>query len=141
MKNFKLPIKVEAIIYYLDKNNVKYFLAIKRSQEDGGFWQPVTGTLESIDNIENCLLREINEEIGLAKEDIISISDCIHHFVWNKKLIGEINEYVFAVEVKKSSQIKLSFEHVEYRWETKDKVKNTYEMFNNKVAIDKALLF
>jgi 8-oxo-dGTP pyrophosphatase MutT (NUDIX family) len=137
MKNFELPIKVEAIVYFIDDNGVKFFLAIKRSEEDGGFWQPVTGTLESTDNIEGCLIREINEEIGLVREDIISISDCIYHFVWNKKSIGEINEYVFAVEVKRLSQIKLSTEHVEFKWGTKDEIKDTYEMSDNKIAIDK----
>src|ERR1035437_8497321 len=118
MKNFELPIKVEAIVYFIDDNGVKFFLAIKRSEEDEGFWQPVTGTLESIDNIEGCLIREINEEIGLTREDIVSISDCIYDFVWNKKSIGEINEYVFAVEVKRLAQIKLSAEHVEFKWGT-----------------------
>ncbi len=137
MKNFDLPIKVEAIVYYTDENDIKNFLAVKRSPEDGGFWQPVTGTLEAIDNIENCLTREINEEIGLETEDIISISDCIYNFKWNKKSIGEIYEYVFAVEVKKSAQIKLSEEHVEYRWGTKDVIRDIYEMPDNKIAIDK----
>lgn len=137
MKNFDLPIKIEAIVYYTDEDGIKNFLAVKRSPEDGGFWQPVTGTLEAIDNIENCLIREINEEIGLVKEDIISISDCIYHFKWNKKSIGEIYEYVFTVEVKKSSQIKLSEEHVEYKWGTKDVIRDIYEMPDNKVAIDK----
>jgi 8-oxo-dGTP pyrophosphatase MutT (NUDIX family) len=137
MKNFDLPIKVEAIVYYTDDNGIKKFLAIKRSIEDGGFWQPVTGTLEALDNIENCLTREINEEIGLAKEDIISISDCIHHFKWNKKSIGEIYEYVFAVEVKKTSQIKLSEEHVEYKWGEKDVINDIYEMPENKIALEK----
>jgi 8-oxo-dGTP pyrophosphatase MutT (NUDIX family) len=137
MKNFHLPIKVEAIVYYTDENGIKIFLAVKRSPEDGSFWQPVTGTLEIIDNMENCLIREINEEIGLKKEDIISISDCIYHFKWNKKSIGEIYEYVFAVEVKKSPQIKLSEEHVEYKWGTKDVIRDVYEMPDNKIAIDK----
>jgi 8-oxo-dGTP pyrophosphatase MutT (NUDIX family) len=93
--------------------------------------------LESIDNIESCLIREINEEIGLTREDILSISDCIYHFVWSKKSIGEINEYVFAVEVKRLSQIKLSTEHVEFKWGTKEEIKDIYEMSNNKIAIEK----
>lgn len=136
MKNFDLPIKVEAIVYYIDEN-VKYFLAVKRSPEDGGFWQPVTGTLESSDSLEGCLLREIEEEIGLEKEHVISISDCIHHFIWIKKTIGEINEYVFAVEVKKTANIKLSSEHVEFKWGGKNEIKDIYEMPENKIAIDK----
>lgn len=137
MKNFELPIKVEAIIYYIDENNAKYFLAIKRSLEDGNFWQPVTGTLESGDNMEGCLLREIDEEIGLTNEDIVSISDCIYHFVWKTESIGEINEYVFAIEVKKLSQIKLSKEHTEYKWGLKNEIRDTYEMENNKIALGK----
>ncbi len=136
MKNFELPIKVEAIVYFID-DGIRYFLAIRRSKEDGGFWQPVTGTLESIDNIESCLIREINEEIGLTEKDIVSVSDCINHFIWNKKLVGDINEYVFAVEVKKMPQVKLSKEHVEYKWGTLEKIKNIYEMSDNKIAIEK----
>lgn len=137
MKNFDLPIKVEAIVYYIDDNKIRNFLALKRSLEDGGFWQPITGTLEATDSIEDCLIREINEEIGLTKEDILSISDCIYNFKWNKKSIGEIYEYVFAVEVRKSSQIKLSDEHVEYKWGIKDAIRDIYEMLDNKIAMDK----
>lgn len=137
MKNFDLPVKVEAIVFYKDQDKTKHFLAIKRSKKDGGFWQPVTGTLEAFDDLKNCIFREISEEIGLAKSDIVSISDCIYHFVWNKKNIGEINEYVFAVEVKEMPQIKLSVEHVEYKWGTKDEIRNVFEMPNNKIALDK----
>lgn len=137
MKNFDLPIKIEAIIYYVDENHNKQFLALKRSVEDGGFWQPVTGTLESTDSMQSCLLRELEEEIGVKEEYIISISDCIHHFIWNKKNIGEINEYVFAVEIKKGVPIQLSLEHTEYKWVNKMEVKNLFEMENNRVAVDK----
>lgn len=137
MKNFDLPIKIEAIVYYTTDDNEKYFLAIKRSLEDGGFWQPVTGTLESNDTMESCLIRELNEEIGLDKKDIISISDCIHHFTWIKKTIGEINEYVFAVEVKEKTKIKLSQEHIEYKWAILNEVKDIYEMPENKIAVSK----
>ncbi len=137
MKNFDLPIKIEALVYYTNDHGIKYFLAVKRSLEDGGFWQPITGTLEAVDTIESCLIRELNEEIGLDKKDIISISDCIYHFTWIKKLIGEINEYVFAVEVKKIPKIKLSQEHVEYKWVTQNEIKDVYEMFENKIAVSK----
>ncbi len=137
MKNFDLPIIVESIIYYVDKHGVRNYLAIKRCLEDGGFWQPVTGTLESGENLEDCLFREIEEEIGLSKKDVISVSNCIYHFTWTKKIIGEVNEYVFAVEVQSEFQVKLSTEHVEYRWGKKEEIKNLYKMNDNKIALDK----
>jgi 8-oxo-dGTP pyrophosphatase MutT (NUDIX family) len=125
MNNFELPIKVEALIYCVKDEGV-FFLAIKRSLNDGGFWQPLTGTLESSDTIESCIFREIKEEIGLDQGNIISISDCVHHFTWNKKKIGLINEYVFAVQIENDSLINLSTEHTEYKWGTKMEIKDLY---------------
>lgn len=140
MKIFELPIKVELIIYKKDKaDNSVSFLAVKRSVEDGGFWQPVTGTVESIDTIESCIYREMEEELSLGRESVVSISGCIYSFSWHKKSVGEIYEYVFAIEVKDGVVVNLSKEHVDFRWCDFKEASDLYTMPENRVAIGKAL--
>ena len=138
MKKFELPIKIESVIYRKKENRVE-FLALKRSLEDGGFWQPITGTLESNESLEECLLREAQEEIGVSLENVISVSGLLHSFTWEKKNIGVMNEYIFAVEIKLDSVVELSSEHTEFKWCTQEEAELLFSMENNKIGLRKTI--
>lgn len=131
-KVFELPIKVEAIPYVKKGDGYK-FLIIKRVSEDGGFWQPVTGTVESSESLVDCVYREIAEEIGVQKEKALGISDMFYAFSWKK---GDrlIYEYVYGVELKREIKVNLSFEHDDYRWCGFDEAIEALEKDNNKKA-------
>ena len=129
----KLPIKVNAIIYRINDGK-KEFLILKRCEQDGSFWQTLTGTVDDIkESLQNCLIREIEEEAGLAK-NILNISDLIYTFTWlkDKKLI---NEFVLKVLVAKNSRVTLSKEHVDYKWCLLPKAIDLVEKTNNKKAL------
>ena len=129
----ELPIKLEGIIYRTINDRIEYLL-IKRTPEDGGFWQPVTGTLEDGENLINCLKREISEEIGIT--EILRISDILHTFNWEKKDGTVITEYVYAVEIKNDSIITLSpNEHDDYIWLPYSEAKDTLLTDNNKESL------
>ena len=51
------------------------FLLLKRTPQDGGFWQPLTGTVEDGEKLSDCLKRELNEETGI--KDIITLLENI----------------------------------------------------------------
>lgn len=137
MKKFDLPIKVEVLIYKKNEDGPGQFLAVKRSLEDGGFWQPITGTLESSESLGSCILREMYEETSIGSGQVVSISDCLHSFSWDKKGTGKIYEYVFVVEVKNDSIITLSKEHTEYKWCSKEEAIERFPMEENKIALKK----
>lgn len=125
----ELPIKVQGVMY--SKNNEKLeYLIIKRSLDDGGFWQGVTGTLEEGETLVNCLIREIREEIGI--ENIKNISEIKQTIQWAKKTGFVITEYVFAVELDKNSKIILSEEHDDYKWCSFEDAYEILEKENNK---------
>src|SRR5690606_37686990 len=105
MKYSELPIKVQGIVYRKSKSGQVEILLLQRSDEDGGFWQMLTGTLEFDESIEECLLRELKEEAGIAK--IKAISEEVYRFSWQKQDYTVV-EVVFGIEVPANSEVKLS---------------------------------
>lgn len=104
--------KAQALLYkYL--NGKLYCLCLKRSEVDGGFWHVVTGTLEAEENDEDCLKREIFEELGQLVQ-IIKISPILKQWIWDKGTEKiPTNDYVIEVS---NDLIKLNEEHTEYEW-------------------------
>ena len=106
MIRMRLPIQAQVIIF---TNNPLRFLMLKRPEDKGGFWQPVTGGVEDGETIEAAAKRELSEETAL------------HPIEW----LGEImrfqfeengwwfSEYVFATRVEAEP---ILTEHVEFRW-------------------------
>lgn len=82
----ELPIKVQGVIY-AEENKKRDYLIIKRRENDGGFWQGVTGTVEEGELLVECLIREIKEELGVKKEDIAKISQILQTIQWKKRMV------------------------------------------------------
>jgi len=114
MKN---QLKILAIIYRRSGDRTE-FVALKTSPEvwDGrSVWYVVTGSLESSENNEQALRREIKEETGLERiVKIIDLKTCYKYKV-KPEVKRVCEEYAYLVEVK-DAKIKLSFEHVDYKW-------------------------
>lgn len=128
----ELPIKIEAIVYALKDNEVQY-LIIKRTPEDGYFWQPVTGTVHDGEKLLDCLTREMSEETGLT--DLIEVSGCLHTFDWRKSSGQCILEFVYAVQVSPDSNVVLNpEEHEDYKWCTYEQAQEILHTDNNKNA-------
>lgn len=133
-----LPIKVEGIIYRQGDHAIE-ILCLKRIPEDGGFWQPLTGTVDLEESIPMTLYRELEEETGIKNEHVINISDILHSFHWFK---GEtvILEFIFAISVESGVNVLLSpKEHSEYEWLTPEKAINMFKYENNKLGVRKLL--
>lgn len=127
----ELPIKIEGIVYRL-KDGVREILALKRSEHDGGFWQPLTGTLEPDETLLECLVRELKEETGI--DSIICISPEVYRFNWQKKDFILV-ELVYAIEVDSESDVKLSSEHQEFRWCNFEEALELFPFDDNKKAL------
>ena len=128
-RKMELPIKVQGVMYSKESDKIEY-LIIKRCEDDGGFWQGVTGTLEEGETLKDCLVREIREELGIT--EIKNISELKQTIQWAKKSGFMITEYVFIVELDRNSKVTLSSEHDDYKWCSFEK---TYDMLgkdNNK---------
>ncbi|MGH7196238.1 MAG: NUDIX hydrolase [Candidatus Saccharimonadales bacterium] len=100
---------------YRVKDEQVEFLLIRRVPEDGGFWQPVTGGIESDEKIRDAVLREVHEETGLA--DFLYVSDVLHRTHWLHERSGrKATDLVHAIEVAATVEVALSDEHDDYLW-------------------------
>lgn len=96
------------------------FFALKRSADAysrPNCWDFPGGNLEFGENADKCIIREIKEETSLSIKDImplhvISELDLKKNIFWIE--IGYICAY-------KKGKVKLSLEHSEYKWLSKEK--------------------
>lgn len=132
----ELPFKIEAIPYVIDDNKTIRYLLIKRTPQDGGYWQPVTGTLNDGEKLLSCAKRELNEETGIRAEDIIDMSEVLYKFDWKNKHGETILEFVYAVRYPTNTKIVLNpEEHEDCRWCSFDEAMETLYTDNNKKAL------
>jgi dihydroneopterin triphosphate diphosphatase len=138
--------QVEGIIFR--KQNKDYeFLLLKRIPAKGGFWQPVSGGIETEDkSILDAAYREIKEEANISKNEVIRVLENVHYFEMDKHyLTGEPTplkkEYVFGFEVSPTLKISLDKniyqEHEEIKWVSLEEALKLLKWDNNKDAFKK----
>lgn len=115
--------QVEAIVFKRTISGEYLFLMLLRTPERGGFWQPVTGNVEVDESFENAALREIREELGI--DSVIQLIDTEYSYEFFDNGMDQF-ERIFGVEVSEDQEVRLSPEHTEYCWASKDEAINDY---------------
>jgi 8-oxo-dGTP pyrophosphatase MutT (NUDIX family) len=115
--------QVEAIIFTVRENGEPLFLMLKRIPKRGGFWQPVTGNVERGESFEAAALREIQEELGI--EQVLELIDTGYSYEFTDNNLDQF-ERVFGVKVMDGTPVRLSSEHLEYIWASKEDALNVY---------------
>ena len=115
--------KREIILTGILKDN-DLFLIVKRSEDDSqypGAWEFPGGHLEIGETIKEGLKRELMEEIGYNDEFNPIITNYYDEIKEkNNELIHNL-EIDFLINIEKDKiKIKLSNEHTDYKWVTKD---------------------
>jgi len=108
---------------------------LKRNEQRGGFWQPVTGGVEDGENLIEAVNRELREETGVTK--YLRIIENLHYFEFQSERYGKLKEYVFGVEVDSGITIKISPEHTEMKWCDLNDALTLLKHDNNKVGFKK----
>jgi len=111
----RLPFEVMGICYRRKGDSREYLMLLRRP-EKGGFWQPVTGGFEEGETIDDCLLRELSEEIALTPKKVTPLLEVRQFYDKYKGTPWAITECMFGVELTQEMKITLSDEHSEYRW-------------------------
>ena len=125
---------IDCHITYLQDDEPK-FLMLKRSPQIiyGGSWQCVTGKIKLGESPVETAIRELKEETGLSPINKWTV-DQVNNFY--EAELDRMNLIpIFGIEVK-SKDVKLSSEHVDYFWGSKDKVKNKLLWNQQKMGLE-----
>lgn len=106
---------VECFLFRKSKEKSEY-LMLKRSAKVvfPGMWQCVVGTLEPGEGILKGMKREIREETGLALRKMWWLESSA--VAYRPKMDRILPVAFFAAEVGPEDKVKLSDEHVAYKW-------------------------
>lgn len=126
--------QVEIIVFKIIDNDI-FFLLLKRNEQKGGFWQPITGGVEEGEELAAAVDRELWEETGVMK--YLRVINDVYYFEFDSGEYGVLKEYVFGVEVAPDVDIKISPEHTEMRWCSLDESIELLKYENNKTAFRK----
>lgn len=109
---FARTTQVEIIVFKIIDGEI-LFLLLKRNEQKGGFWQPVTGGVHCQESLTQAVRRELKEETGV--DEPLRIIDDVYYFEFNTRY-GLLKEYVFGAEVIAGANVKISPEHTEMKW-------------------------
>ena len=155
----RLPIQIQSIVFRKktvskqeSSNSSWEFLIMKRLPERGGFWQFITGGLESDDPTkEACAVREAMEEAGIERKDILKVHPNVHTFSFRAKGFSfskgkeiDVDEFAFGIEISPDVKVTLEKnvypEHSEYRWVPAQDARRLLKWRSSKDALGKLLL-
>ena len=105
------------VIYVKFKDKI---LLVKRSERVltyKGLWSCLAGFVDDDKTLEEKVIFEMKEELGLSEKDIISITEGDTYLFIDEDLNREWIRHLYLVEINTPS-IKLSWEHGEYVWIT-----------------------
>lgn len=127
--NKNIPLIVQNIVYKKNIDNSFSVLLLKRTEDRGGFWNVVNGTLEINESILNCRSRELQEEAGIT--NVLSWSNELNRFSFTYKDYV-IVVLVYSAEVSSEQNIIINEEHTEYRWVSFDEAINMMKFDDDK---------
>lgn len=135
----KKPPVLDCVEGYVFARGPPRFLLLKRSPARGGFWQSVSGRVETWDpSFRDAVVREVREETGFT--DLRSVDD----LGWGLEFPGPVSgrplrSHCFSVEVPSPRPPRLSDEHVEHRWCTTGEALSLLYWPDNREALRRLL--
>ncbi|MCD6284013.1 NUDIX domain-containing protein [bacterium] len=123
-----------AVLFVRENKKIKYLL-LKHSL---GHWDFPKGNIEKGEKIEDTVKREIKEETGISR--IVFISDFKHWIKYFYRLKGKtvFKIVTFLLAEAKTKKVKLSFEHVGYKWLDFNKAMKLLKFRNSKEILKMA---
>lgn len=114
-----LSYMIEAHIFRM-VDNVPEFLLLKRSELEvyPGIWQMVTGSSNQEERALQTVVREIKEETDLQPKRLWVVPFINSFYSWKRNHICLVP--VFAAMVENDARVRISEEHTEYKWVSRD---------------------
>lgn len=108
-------LKVGVVVFQRGPDRRPRYLLLQRPPEQGGWWGVVTGSVEQGESLSQAAIREAQEETGITDFRAVMSLGYIHTFHSRGQTF---QEHYYAIEVSPESTVRLSYEHVAYRWAT-----------------------
>lgn len=126
---------IEAHLFRIRRNRIE-FLLLKRSEDEiyPLLWQMVSGSIHKGETAVQTALREIKEETDLVPQKFWVVPNINSFYSLEKNHISVLP--VFAGKISSSSRVKLSNEHTEYIWTTKEKAKKLLAWAGQRRSVD-----
>jgi len=122
-----------AIIFIKDKE-IKYLLL----HYGLGHWEFVKGKIENNENDKETIIRETKEEVNIEDLKFIpGFKEKIQFFYKKDKELVK-KEVIYYLAETKTKEIKLSFEHIDYKWLNYEESLKQLTFKNSKEILKKA---
>lgn len=120
------------VVPFRQADQLLEILILFRTEERGGFWQPITGNIMIDEEPVKAAARELMEETSLEANSFVGPVHEFDFFDDNRQQ----HEVVFGAEILNDQEVKLSQEHTEYRWLTPGEAIEKYLKWpGNKVGV------
>jgi len=104
------------VILFVKEASIQILL-LKRMKDKGGFWQPISGGVETGEELVDAVKREVYEETGISEiKQILDLKYSFHFEAEKDGQIMQMTDHCFGMEIKEKVCIKLSDEHEKYIW-------------------------
>jgi len=134
--------KVLVWIFSPDDSGISRFLVFKTIIDRGGYWQPVTGSVESGETFEEGALRELKEETGFDGLGKLIDLDFIFHYSARG---ADVQEKCFGYFIQKLNKLPEPIlepkEHIEFKWVSEGEASRMIKYDSNRSALAKIALF
>lgn len=126
---------IEAHIFRINKKKIE-FLLLKRSNKEiyPGLWQMISGSIHNGEMAYQTALREIIEETSLKPKKMWVIPNINSFYSVEKDSISLLP--VFAAHVNLNSKVKISDEHIEFKWVSKNEAKKMLAWVGQRRSVD-----
>jgi 8-oxo-dGTP pyrophosphatase MutT (NUDIX family) len=103
----------------------EHVLLLRRSNRVGagqGKWSGVDGYIDTLDSLRSTVLKELKEELGLAEDQVADIQIARPYRSADSEAEKTWVVYPVLVELTKTPDIRLDWEHTRYEWVRPDKI-------------------
>lgn len=124
------------IVFVKSKDKI---LLLKRSDKVRTYkrrWNTVAGYLDEIRPIREKIIEELRDEIGINENNVKSINIKDSYKIKDKEIDKTWIVHPALVELKNKIELKLDWEHTEYKWIKVEELKN----FDTVKDLDKSLM-